>query len=146
MDESKDCGGGFPPPFTIDALNTGEPAAFPPPPLSALLPASYRSGHNQLEPTSLSLSYLSAELGLNELEDFNHWFWLLSSPCLPRPLHDAAFLGREICITESLDRHLGLGRTSHLYLKPVPRVLLDPRFWRDYLPCPPGGCGADGDC
>ncbi len=164
----KDCGGGccrrlfFPPPFTVDVLWRGAdgPEAAPRPPLASLLPASFRSGHNQLEDTSLTLRYLSAELGLSRLEDFNHWFWLLSSPCLPRPLHDAAFLEREITITESMDRHMGVGVRgdgarggggtggghNHLYLKPVPRVLLDPRFWTEFLPCPPGGCGVGEGC
>src|SRR3569833_3682786 len=140
--------GNQPPPFTEDPINyssnsssqsdsyNSDEFSSPPPPLESLLPATYRSGHNQLEPTSLALEYLSAELALNQLEDVNRWLWLLSSPCLPRPLHDSACLGRQICITESMDRHLGLGKTSHLYLKPIPRILLDPRFWRDYLQCP----------
>ena len=144
-----------PPPFLVDALNftaglissnskADNPNTIIPQsdgeaiPLEALLPASYRKGHLELEVSSLSLEYLSQELGLQRLEGFNQWFWLLSSPCLPRPLHDCAFLRREICITESMDRHLGLGRTNKLYLKPVPRILLDPRFWTDFLPCDDG--------
>jgi hypothetical protein len=166
-----------PPPFTIDVLNyvsgmipattfAAQAAAAAadalvesqnssarrsfnegPPPLEALLPASRRFGHVDLQLPSLSLDFLAAELSLQRLEGFNQWFWLLSSPCLPRPLHDCAFLGRTICITESMDRHLGLGQLNNLYLKPIPKVLLDPRFWTDFLPCTDGcniyGAGSD---
>ncbi len=130
------------PPFSVDVLDTAhqsredDPSSSQAaPPLESLLPASFRNHDNELEPARLSLEYLGAELGLQRLEGFNHWFWLLSSPQLPPPLHDCAFLGRHICVTENMDRHLGLGKHNHLYLKPVPRVLLDLRFWRDFLPC-----------
>ncbi|TPX06994.1 uncharacterized protein E0L32_011062 [Thyridium curvatum] len=104
--------------------------------LEALLPASYHTADNkQLEiPHLYSAAHLQAELGMAQLDGFSHWFWLLSSPDLPRPLHDCAFLGRRIRVTESMDRHLGLDKTNQLYLKPIPRLILDPRFWTDVLP------------
>ncbi|CAK7227337.1 hypothetical protein SEUCBS140593_006542 [Sporothrix eucalyptigena] len=121
----------------------------PPPPLESYLPGVYRDESlPQLSTPSLTASYLVTELGLGRLDGFNHhWFWLLGSPALPRPLHDSAHRGRTICVTERMDRHLGLGlgsdggrgggggRIDLLYLKPLPRFLLDTRFWEQVLSC-----------
>ncbi|OAA68736.1 hypothetical protein SPI_00931 [Niveomyces insectorum RCEF 264] len=123
------------------------PPAPPAPPLESLLPGVYRDEGNlpHLDVPSLTAAYLTAELGLGRLDgDFgHHWFWLLGSPALPRPLHDCAHRGRAICVTERMDRHLGLGlgpgpngggnKRNLLYVKPLPRLLLDVRFWEDVL-------------
>ncbi|CAK7233336.1 hypothetical protein SCUCBS95973_008560 [Sporothrix curviconia] len=120
-----------------------------PPPLESYLPGVYRDeGVPQLSTPSLTAGYLVTELGLGRLDGFNHhWFWLLGSPALPRPLHDSAHRGRTICVTERMDRHLGLGlgsdggrgggggRIELLYIKPLPRFLLDTRFWEQVLSC-----------
>ncbi|RLL95028.1 hypothetical protein CFD26_101706 [Aspergillus turcosus] len=50
----------------------------------------------------------------------------------PRPLHHQLLLGREIFIIERMDMHLVWTR-SRIFLKPVPRFLLEPCFWTDYL-------------
>lgn len=149
------------PPFSINILwpagadsATGSPASPkvpppPPPPLESYLPGVYRDESlPQLSTPSLTAAYLVTELGLGRLDGFNHhWFWLLGSPALPRPLHDCAHRGRTICVTERMDRHLGLGLGSDggrgtgsgkrdlLYLKPLPRFLLDTRFWEQVLAC-----------
>jgi hypothetical protein len=60
----------------------------------------------------------------------------------PRPLHYQLVLGREIVVAERMDMHL-VWTTGRIFLKPVPRFLLQPYFWRDHLscredcPCPP---------
>lgn len=150
------------PPFTINILwptgadgsSGGSPVSHktsppPPPPLESYLPGVYRDeGLPQLSTPSLTASYLVTELGLGRLDGFNHhWFWLLGQPALPRPLHDCSHRGRTICVTERMDRHLGLGLGSEggrgggggkrdlLYLKPLPRFLLDTRFWEQVLAC-----------
>ncbi|ERS95504.1 uncharacterized protein SPSK_02510 [Sporothrix schenckii 1099-18] len=121
----------------------------PPPPLESYLPGVYRDESlPQLSTPSLTAAYLVTELGLGRLDGFSHhWFWLLGSPALPRPLHDCVHRGRTICVTERMDRHLGLGLGSDggrgggggkrdlLYLKPLPRFLLDTRFWEQVLAC-----------
>ncbi|CAK7229304.1 hypothetical protein SBRCBS47491_007200 [Sporothrix bragantina] len=148
------------PPFSINILwpsnngdNGGGPSFSPRPPhvppLESYLPGVYRDESlPQLSAPSLTASYLVTELGLGRLDGFNHhWFWLLGSPALPRPLHDSAHRGRTICVTERMDRHLGLGlgsdggrgsgggRIDLLYIKPLPRFLLDTRFWEQVLSC-----------
>lgn len=131
------------------ATNILWPADGPPPALDALLPAVFREDAlPRLSPPSLASSaYLASELGLGRLDGYDHhWFWLLGSPALPKPLHDCVHRGRTVCVTERMDRHLGLGlggggsrsggsKKDLLYLKPLPRFLLDTRFWEEILSC-----------
>ncbi len=144
------------PPFSVNIL---WPAGdghqrLPPPLLDSLLPGVYRDEGDREHPTVPHLStpsltssaYLTSELRLGRLDGFSHHrFWLLGAPALPQPLHDCAHRGRTICVTERMDRHLALGLASTnrgggfkhdlLYLKPLPRLLLDTRFWSEVLSC-----------
>lgn len=52
----------------------------------------------------------------------------------PRPLHYQLVLDREIFVTERMDMHL-VWTKGRIFLKPIPRFLLEPRFWSDYLSC-----------
>lgn len=52
----------------------------------------------------------------------------------PRPLHYQLLLSREILVTEQMDMHL-VWTTGRIFLKPIPRFLLEPRFWHRYLSC-----------
>lgn len=54
----------------------------------------------------------------------------------PRPLHHQRLLNREIVLTERLDLHLVWGR-GRMFVKPLPRFLLEPRFWEEHLRCGP---------
>ncbi|EFX04481.1 hypothetical protein CMQ_1409 [Grosmannia clavigera kw1407] len=127
------------PPFSVDVLHPADGSARPP--LESLLPGVYReAGQSVLTVPALTAAYLTAELDLGRLDDYSHhWFWLLDSPALPRPLHDCRHKSRVICLTERLDRHLGLGlsaggggsaKQTLLFVKPLPRLLLDVRFWQ----------------
>ncbi|KAH6986801.1 hypothetical protein EDB80DRAFT_183089 [Ilyonectria destructans] len=58
----------------------------------------------------------------------------------PRALHHQLLLGREILVTERMDMHL-VWTTGRMFLKPIPRFLLEPDFWTEYLCCT-GGCGS----
>ncbi|GKZ24770.1 hypothetical protein AbraIFM66951_002010 [Aspergillus brasiliensis] len=55
----------------------------------------------------------------------------------PRPLHYQLLLSREIFVTERMDMHL-VWTTGRMFLKPMPRFLLLPQFWTDYLSCAQG--------
>ena len=139
----------FPNPALPFSTNILWPPDQPPPPLDSLLPGVFReeSLPRLSTPSLASPAYLAAELGLGRLDGYDHhWFWLLGSPALPKPLHDCIHRGRTICITERMDRHLGLGlggggsrsggsKKDLLYLKPLPRFLLDTRFWEQVLSC-----------
>jgi hypothetical protein len=55
----------------------------------------------------------------------------------PRPLHYQLLLRREIMVAEQMDMHL-VWTTGRIFIKPVPRFLLHPRFWEKYLCCESG--------
>ena len=50
----------------------------------------------------------------------------------PRALHLQRIKMREICPTEQMDLHLTWS-PKRMYIKPIPRFLLDARFWEEYL-------------
>jgi hypothetical protein len=102
-----------------------------------LFPASY---HNEdagrvypLDNGNLS-SYLGTELSVERLDRIHHTLWLTGLPRPPRPLHRQLMLNREIKITESMDMHLVWGE-GDIFIKPLPRFLLDPTFWKSQLAC-----------
>ncbi len=52
----------------------------------------------------------------------------------PRPLHHQLLLDRKILVTEQMDMHL-VWTEDRMFLKPIPRFLLEPHFWNNYLSC-----------
>ena len=79
------------------------------------------------------------ELDLERLRRIHRWLWLAGRPAPPRPLHHQLLLNRAIFVTEQMDTHL-IWTTGRIFLKPLPRFLLEPRFWEDYLSCKQGSC------
>ncbi|ROV90934.1 hypothetical protein VMCG_09992 [Cytospora schulzeri] len=108
-------------------------------PYDSLLPASYRVVVNQV-PRLFTPNlhddddFLERELDLRRLDSIFNWLWVTGRPMPPRPLHYQLVLGREITVAERMDMHL-VWTTGRIFLKPVPRFLLHPRFWRDHLSC-----------
>jgi hypothetical protein len=49
-------------------------------------------------------------------------------------MHGQRLLGREIVITEQIDLHL-VWTSGRIYVKPLPRFLLEPRVWSEHLSC-----------
>lgn len=74
------------------------------------------------------------ELGLKRLNDVQSLLWLAGRPTPPRPLHYQLVASRDIFISEKMDMHL-LWQTNRIYLKPIPRYLLDYQFWNKILIC-----------
>lgn len=105
--------------------------------------ASYRTdpkdpSHSDLVPASLDDSaYLEQELGLGRLKKHCKKLWVAGRPLPPRPLHYQRLLGREIVVAERMDLHL-IWTSGRIYIKPIPRFLLDPSFWNKYLACQHG--------
>jgi hypothetical protein len=100
-----------------------------------LMPASYQTDPNHdLAPWSLGMSCLERELDLERLDRIFGCLWLVGRPMPPRPLHYQLYLGRDIVVTERMDMHL-TWTDGRIFLKPVPRFLLEPRFWTAYLSC-----------
>ncbi|KAF5510886.1 hypothetical protein CGCS363_v003662 [Colletotrichum siamense] len=108
---------------------------------TSLLPAVYRDAHENLNNPSVSenniLACIDKELNLKRLADVHNWLWLAGRPMPPRPLHYQDLLGRQIQVTEQMDMHLVWSK-SKIWIKPLPRFLMEPRFWQDYLSCKPG--------
>lgn len=114
----------------------------------ALLPASYRDddrdGMIRLRaPNIHDLSFLERELDLQRLTSIFRWLWIAGRPTPARPLYYQLMLSREILVTENMDMHL-VWTPGRIFLKPVPRFLLDPSFWRDHLSCPQSRPCANG--
>lgn len=72
------------------------------------------------------------ELDLRRLDEVHDWLWLAGRPAPPRPLHQQLILGREITVTERMNMHL-VWTSGRMFLKPIPRFLLEPRFWAAHL-------------
>ncbi|KAJ4158524.1 uncharacterized protein LMH87_009047 [Akanthomyces muscarius] len=111
--------------------------------LLTLLPASYRRQSGDLAAAG---QYVTAcveeELDLRRLTSIQGWLWMAGIPLPPRALHHQLLLGREIIITERMDMHL-VWTTGRMFLKPIPRFLLEPAFWIRYLANEQCGCSPD---
>lgn len=111
--------------------------------LLELLPASYRERRFDITPASLHVeACIAQELNLDRLTNIRQWLWIAGLPMPPRSLHHQLLLSREIFITQQLDMHL-VWTTGRIFIKPLPRFLLDPKFWKEYLVCGEG-CGCAG--
>ena len=102
----------------------------------ALLPASYRTGPENFDLAAPRqddlLTPLKQDLDLRRLVNLR--LWVAGRPIPPRPMHHQRLLGREIVITEQMDLHL-VWTSGYIYIKPLPRFLLEPRIWKKALSC-----------
>lgn len=124
-------------PFTSNVLSQEDT----PGSLTDCLPASYHlldpltSDIDLFPTTSPSPEFLAQDLDTPRLHSMIHHLWFAGRPVPPRPLHvQLGALGREIVLHEQMDTHLIWG-SSRIFLKPIPRYLLQPQFWQDYLAC-----------
>ncbi|CAG7998673.1 unnamed protein product [Penicillium salamii] len=102
---------------------------------TALFPASYRDRSDDLVATAFSFNdCIEKELDIDRLSSVQKWLWVAGLPLPPRALHHQLLLGREITITEQMDMHL-VWTTGRMFLKPLPRFLLDPDVWVQNLGC-----------
>ncbi|KAG7002424.1 hypothetical protein G7Y79_00027g061160 [Physcia stellaris] len=102
-----------------------------------LLPASYRTSEDDLASPALTTSFLLRELQVKRLNDIHQWLWIVGRPAPPRPLYKQKALGRHIIVHEQADLHL-VWDEQRIFLKPIPRFLLEPNVWRDILRCKHG--------
>ncbi|KAK3373973.1 hypothetical protein B0T24DRAFT_282916 [Lasiosphaeria ovina] len=83
-------------------------------------------------------AFLRRELSLGGLADMLKHLWLAGAERPATPLHFHAAMGREIAIADRMDLHLLWADKGRLFVKPVPRFLLDLAFCRSNLQCPDG--------
>ncbi|KAI0110406.1 hypothetical protein GGR51DRAFT_547660 [Nemania sp. FL0031] len=109
----------------------------------SLLPASHQTEKDDLAPPTLDETdetgkYLEKELGVGRLGQppFPKWLWIAGRPVPPRALHYQLVLGREVFLVEQMDLHL-VWTSGRMFLKPIPRYLLEPDFWTAFLTCQP---------
>ncbi|KAF6809165.1 hypothetical protein CMUS01_13739 [Colletotrichum musicola] len=108
-------------------------------PLS-LLPASKRTSNDDLECLTATHQstdirrWVSEEVNVDWLDDIHKWLWVVGRPMPPRPLHHQRLLNRAIVVTERPDMHL-VWTSGRIFLKPLPRFLLETKFWEEHLCC-----------
>ncbi|RYP50540.1 hypothetical protein DL768_003936 [Monosporascus sp. mg162] len=88
--------------------------------------------------------FLDAEFSLRRLDAIYSKLWRVGYPRPPRPLTTQVELGRTIVLTHALDMHLVWGG-GKIFLKPLPRYLLEPEFWIQNVPPPRPDASAGGD-
>ncbi|KAL3465244.1 hypothetical protein BJX64DRAFT_275341 [Aspergillus heterothallicus] len=99
--------------------------------VKALLPASYRDNNEILiYPDTDLTNVLQRELNVDRLNQVQKYLWLAGRPMPPRPLHYQVSISRDIVIDERMDLHLVWEMPGRIYLKPIPRYLLDYEFWK----------------
>lgn len=108
------------------------------------LPAAYRrsgleaSSRTVAVPARSVRDFLSKELCLGKLDLMLGHLWFAGDERPAAPLHSQLAIGREIVVCERMDLHLLWWNTGKIFMKPVPRFLLDHTFWTEHLTCPAG--------
>ncbi|KAH8890116.1 hypothetical protein GQ53DRAFT_588897, partial [Thozetella sp. PMI_491] len=110
----------------------------------SLLPASFMSRFGTIVPAEDDMEEcIKMDLKMEAITMIARWLWLAGAPRPPHALHHHVVLGREIILTEQMEKHL-VWQTDRIFIKPVPRYLLDPDFWSRHMCCRPN-CGCDYD-
>ncbi|KAJ3494361.1 hypothetical protein NLG97_g4134 [Lecanicillium saksenae] len=132
------------PPFSLRVLDHGDSehatsAGVETGNLLKLLPAIYRDRTGSLRNFKANVqAAINREFDLSRVASLQPWLWLAGPLLPPRPLHLQMVIDREITVNERLDMHLVW--TSHrVFIKPMPRFLLEPAFWAEYLQDAPAG-------
>ncbi|KAI0135748.1 hypothetical protein F4814DRAFT_35052 [Daldinia grandis] len=126
--------GPLPIPFTTRVLKSREDPSAPQQTsdFNTLLPASYRTKHDDIIVPDLEQGFLKQELLVERLNNIQDWLWICGRPMPPRPLHHQILLSREIAISEDPELHLVWSK-NRIFLKPIPPYLLDPDFWAAHI-------------
>lgn len=69
------------------------------------------------------------------MEAFDCFFMLGKKNTPPRALSLQQALGLDITVIEKMDMHL-LYSKDKIFIKPLPRYLLEPKFWDGFIECP----------
>ncbi|KAE8373899.1 hypothetical protein BDV26DRAFT_296510 [Aspergillus bertholletiae] len=97
-------------------------------------PACFRQSNNQVEvPRYYPDEFVSSELSLKRLEALDRHLWFAGAKRPPKPLRYQISIGREIVVSEQMDLHLLWANDGRIFIKPLPRFLLDSKFWRRFF-------------
>lgn len=119
-------------PFSVSLLSSDETSA------DSLLPASFRTSSDDIVASCHDpWGCIASELNLDRPRQIHSILWLAGRQRLPRALHYQIVVSREVLITERMDMHLVRTRRE-IFIKPLPRYLLEPMFWSTYLQCTDG--------
>ncbi|KAL2868910.1 uncharacterized protein BJX67DRAFT_379845 [Aspergillus lucknowensis] len=101
-----------------------------------LLPASFRARDNTHHPPLEDISeFLRQDLSVSRLNHIHNFLWIAGRQLPPRPFSFHVAVQREIILDERADMHLVWDPSRRMHFKPLPRYLLDARFWTTYI-CP----------
>ncbi|KAL3456919.1 hypothetical protein BJX64DRAFT_296279 [Aspergillus heterothallicus] len=110
--------------------------------LTSLLPACYgdalitsSADINLWSPVDNPLLFTQLDLSVGRLTRIYKYLWFAKSLTPPQPLSTILSLSHEITLDENITMHLVWADRKHIHLKPLPRYLLDARFWSTYLIC-----------
>ncbi|KAH7029105.1 uncharacterized protein B0I36DRAFT_325052 [Microdochium trichocladiopsis] len=121
-------------PFKIRVLDVAPGPAPVRDSVRALLPAARRTRGDEIVVAQPDFDFLEQELLVRKLNAVQDWLWACGRPMPPRALHHQLVIQRDIVVTENPELHLLWGN-GRLYVKPLPRYLLDPTFWAEHLVC-----------
>lgn len=101
------------------------------------LPVAFRTGPpgNEIRTVNRATlsEFLKTEFSLDRLDAIYGKLWRVGAIRPARSLNAQVVLGRTIVLNDSLDMHLVWGDMK-IFLKPLPRYLLEPEFWSQHLP------------
>ena len=98
-----------------------------------IVSASYRTRDDKIVTAKADdYEYVKSELRVDKLNEIHEWLKIVGRPMPPRALHTQKIKSREIIVTEQMDLHL-VWCPKHIYIKPIPRFLLDTGFWEQHL-------------
>ncbi|KAH6718799.1 hypothetical protein BKA61DRAFT_262723 [Leptodontidium sp. MPI-SDFR-AT-0119] len=110
------------------------------------LPASYSKSNSKTGRPTVAVpahsvqDFLQKELSLGKLDSMLAYLWFAGAERPALPLLSQLAIGRDIVVCERMDLHLLWENSGKIFVKPVPRFLLDLEFWSEHLTCP-ARCG-----
>ncbi|KAI0113578.1 hypothetical protein GGR51DRAFT_505980 [Nemania sp. FL0031] len=87
-------------------------------------------------PTGSITEFLKTELIPSKLEPFRKHIWAIGGKHAAVPLNYQIAFGREIIAWEDINLHLVWNGSGKIFIKPLPRFLLDSKVWREQLNSP----------
>lgn len=136
----------FPTPFKPNGNESDGRVEYLAQDLAKTMPASRRSKNDFLlngqqyramdiiERPEANMEFLEGELCVPSLNDIHNHLWLAGRPMPPRPLTYQLAASRNIAVIENINLHL-VWEPGRIFLKPIPRYLLNAVFWSEYLAC-----------